>query len=472
MLFFLAGYLSFLFIKAGGNAIPTEVIIGPVFLGGALFVFIMVRLSGETIGRVDAAKEELRRSNELLEQRVLERTRELERSRDFHRSVVNSLNEAVSIIDVRDHRIVSVNSQFLRELGLTEDEVLNRACYEATHDRRDICTPPHDRCPLIETLGTGKYAVEEHVHVAASGEQIHVEVSTTPVRDQAGAIYQVIHVSRDISVRKRAEERLRRLAEDLTTGNEELMSFIYSVSHDLRAPLVNLRGFSGELERSLLQLREVLGSCPNALPPAAREQYEHLVQGDIPEALSFISSSASRMDGLINAMLKLSRLGRREIRPEVIDTESLMQFLIATFAHQIEQKQATVSVGPLPQITADRMALEQILGNLLDNALKYLVPERPGVVTITAEQAADGVLFHVQDNGRGMAKNDIATSFELFRRIGKQDVPGEGMGLSYAKALVRRHGGRLWCDSEPGKGSTFSFSIPREVSVPAEEGIR
>jgi signal transduction histidine kinase len=107
------------------------------------------------------------------------------------------------------------------------------------------------------------------------------------------------------------------------------------------------------------------------------------------------------------------------------------------------------------------------MGNLLDHAIKYLEPERDGSIEITAEQGTDEYVFRVRDNGRGIAEEDIRRVFELFRRAGKQDVPGEGMGLAYVKALVRRHGGRIWCESEPGIGTTFSFTIPgtREAAL-------
>jgi signal transduction histidine kinase len=111
----------------------------------------------------------------------------------------------------------------------------------------------------------------------------------------------------------------------------------------------------------------------------------------------------------------------------------------------------------------DKTAAEQIFGNLLDNALKYLEPSRPGKMQITAEQNAGETVFTIRDNGRGIAKEDMQKVFELFRRVGRQDVPGEGMGLTYVNTLVRRLGGRLWCESEPGVGSAFKFTIPNKV---------
>lgn len=110
--------------------------------------------------------------------------------------------------------------------------------------------------------------------------------------------------------------------------------------------------------------------------------------------------------------------------------------------------------------------MEQLFGNLLDNAIKYLDPGRPGAIAVSAERSETKTVFHIRDNGRGMAKEDISKTFELFRRVGTQDVPGEGMGLAYVKTIVRLMGGRIWCESEPGQGTTVSFSLPVPVKGP------
>jgi signal transduction histidine kinase len=173
------------------------------------------------------------------------------------------------------------------------------------------------------------------------------------------------------------------------------------------------------------------------------------------------------MDRLINAILKLSRLGRQELKPKKVDMAQLASSILKSLKHQLEQRQTTVIMGDLPVVIADWNAMEQIMGNLLDNAVKYLVPDRPGRIEIDAETAAGMDVFHIRDNGRGIAAEDLEKVFEIFRRAGRQDIPGEGMGLSYVKTLVRRQGGSIRCISQPGKGTTFSFTIPR---TPANSG--
>ena len=184
---------------------------------------------------------------------------------------------------------------------------------------------------------------------------------------------------------------------------------------------------------------------------------------EIPEALNFINSSVNRMNEFINAILKLSRLGRRELNLEPLDMPALVQSTLETLAHQIEQRGVQVTVDPLPNIVADRTSLEQIFSNILTNAISYLEPNRPGEVEISGDQTERETIFRVRDNGRGIAAEDMSKIFELFRRVGNQNVPGEGMGLAYVRTLLRRYGGRIWCNSEPGVGSVFSFSIPHHV---------
>ncbi len=261
--------------------------------------------------------------------------------------------------------------------------------------------------------------------------------------------------------RKNAEKKLRRYADELSATNEELKSFAYIISHDLRAPLVNIKGFSGELRRSITEAAGIINDLIAGCDERERGQISGIFQKDVPEALGFIESSVTRMDNLINSILTLSRIGRRELKPEAIGMNEFAHSVLDSLAHQVEEKKATVTVGELPNITADRTAMEQILGNLLDNAIKYLEPARPGIIDITGEQSPDEIVFRIRDNGRGMAKEDISRAFEVFKRVGKQDVAGEGMGLAYVKALIKRFGGRIWCESELGKGSTLSFSIPR-----------
>jgi len=277
----------------------------------------------------------------------------------------------------------------------------------------------------------------------------------------------------DLTARVQAEEALRQAHDEmevrvrertaeLEEANEEVRRFAYIVSHDLRAPLVNLQGFASELRTASDVLQDALPVALPHLEPLQRADVARALDQDIPEALGFIETSVTRMDHLIRAMLHLSRLGRRELHREPLDMLSLVQETVQTLTHQIAQRQAQVTVDPLPTVMADRTAMEQVMGNLLANAVAYLAPGRPGEIVVTGERQAKVTVFTVRDNGRGIAPDDIAKVFEPFRRVGQQDVPGEGMGLAYVRMLVRRHGGEIRCHSTLGVGTTFTFTIAHQ----------
>jgi PAS domain S-box-containing protein len=279
----------------------------------------------------------------------------------------------------------------------------------------------------------------------------------------------------DLTARVQAEEALRQARDELEVrvrertaeleaANEEVRRFAYIVSHDLRAPLVNLKGFASELRTAAAVLQAILPAALPHLEATQRTDVARALDQDIPEALGFIETSVTRMDHLIRAMLHLSRLGRRDLHVEPLDMRALVHGTVQTLAHQIAQRQAQVTVAPLPTVMADRTAMEQIMGNLLTNAVAYLAPGRPGEIVVTGERRPEATVFAVRDNGRGIAAEDMPKVFEPFRRVGRQDVPGEGMGLAYVQMLVRRHGGEIRCHSTLGGGTTFTFTIAHQLT--------
>lgn len=184
----------------------------------------------------------------------------------------------------------------------------------------------------------------------------------------------------------------------------------------------------------------------------------------MPEAVGFIRTSTNKMDRLINAILKLSREGRRALNAERVDLGRLLTAIRDSVQHQLGQAEATLKIASgLPTIVSDRLALEQIFGNLLDNAVKYLAKDRPGVIEIRGATARGRVEIEVADNGRGIPAADHERIFELFRRSGAQDRPGEGIGLAHVRALVRRLGGDITVQSDPGSGSRFIVALPQRI---------
>jgi signal transduction histidine kinase/uncharacterized membrane protein YqjE len=268
---------------------------------------------------------------------------------------------------------------------------------------------------------------------------------------------------RDVTGQMQVEEQLQRYAWDLEQTNEEVKQFTYTLSHHLRAPLVNLKGFTAELHAATDAIRPAIQAALPHLDESQQQAITQTLQEGIPDALGFIDASTTRIDQLSNAVLRLSHLSRRKLKPEPVDMHALVQATLEKLADQIEEHQGQVTVGPLPEVVADRASMEQIVENILGNAVKYLHPDRPLEIEITAEYNDDEALISVRDNGRGIAEEDMDKVFAPFRRAGLQDVPGEGMGLAYAQTLARRHGGRIWYESQPGVGTTFTFAIPNHL---------
>ena len=255
---------------------------------------------------------------------------------------------------------------------------------------------------------------------------------------------------------------------DLTEANEEIQRFAYIVSHDLRSPLVNIMGFTSELEALRAdifdQIRRLSADLENlkaqASDAATHSEIDRL-GADFDEAIRFIKTSIGNMDRLINAVLKLSREGRREFRPERVDMDEVLASITATVTHRAVELGARIEVAPLPSIETDRLAVEQIFANLVDNALKYGREGEPLHIEIMGRASGTHVIYDVRDNGRGIDAADHARVFELFRRSGPQDRPGEGIGLAHVRALVRRLGGTMGLSSTLGQGSTFTVTLPR-----------
>ncbi|HEX2555453.1 MAG TPA: PAS domain S-box protein [Microvirga sp.] len=303
-----------------------------------------------------------------------------------------------------------------------------------------------------------------------------------PIRNEAGEVERWFGTCTDIHEMKQAQEDLRasegravqaesemrRLAEaladrvaELNAANDEIQRFAYIVSHDLRSPLVNVMGFTSELDGARAVIERFYRAAAQRAPDLATAETREAIEHDLPEAIGFIRSSTARMDRLIAAILKLSREGRRVLTPERIAMADLIAAQRESLAHQLGERDAELVVEPLPDVTSDRLAVEQIFGNLVENAVKYLSPDRPGRVVVRGREAGGWVRYEVADNGRGIDPKDFERIFDLFRRSGVQDRPGEGIGLAHVRALVRRLGGTITVASRLGEGAVFTVTLPK-----------
>jgi signal transduction histidine kinase len=261
------------------------------------------------------------------------------------------------------------------------------------------------------------------------------------------------------SLEKRVEERTA----DLAQANNEIQRFAHIVTHDLRAPLISIGGFASEIEESVEGLQDFMAKCAkenSAAPDAQKANIAATV--DLPEAVGYIRKSINKMDRLINELLKLSREGRRSLNPEHIILENVIKANIEAIQHQLAEANGNIELElAVPELFTDRLSLEQILGNLFDNAVKYRSKNRSLQINVRTRLAPDDkVAIEITDNGRGIADHDHEHIFELFRRSGAQDQSGDGIGLAYVRTLSRKLGGDITVASKLDTGTTFHIVLP------------
>jgi PAS domain S-box-containing protein len=433
----------------------------------------------DEIAQVDRAfrrtAAEVRALRDHLEDRVRERTAELDRANAAlrveearFRSAFDDTHVAMVLTDL-DNRFVRANAAFARLFGYTADEVLGLTMADVTHPQ-DVADSYAQRERLL--AGQASYFQMEKQYRHKDGRTLWGLTNVSLVRGPAGEPLMYVGQVQDITERRAAAEAVRQRTADLTEANRELALknqevelFVYSVSHDLRGPLVNLQGFSKELQKATDALRDLFadGRIPDDLREAARPIFDQKVS----KALGFIQSAVGRLGGIIDALLRLSRAGRVEYRREAVDMNRVVGHVFGSLQGTIAEKRATVGAANLPPAFGDATALGPVFANLIGNALTYLAPGRPGRVEVGGRREADGsVTYWVRDNGRGIPPAHHQKVFQLFQRVHPGVAAGEGLGLAIVARVVERHRGRVWVESVEGEGSTFYVRLPAPPGGP------
>jgi signal transduction histidine kinase len=389
---------------------------------------------------------------------------QLENSKRLRTPVQDRLDEFAAIVDLVKRNDTDGAMALLRQANSTDAvrQISEIAGAMRTEENRlfSIRTAAAQRSQRLASLVT---VAGSALVILLAGISIFLVRRSARARDQAETMLRDTNFNLETTIDERTA--------DLREANDEIQRFAYIVSHDLRSPLVNIMGFTTELEELRTDLFKRIGvlrsrAALSAPPTTSRETEAVLddedkqLRQDFSEALEFIKSSIAKMDRLISAILNLTREGRRQFEPVRIDMRELIEAIVATMAHQAAEAEAEIRIEPLPEVTSDRLAVEQIFSNLIDNALKYLKPGVPGRISVRGRTKLNFAIFEITDNGRGIDPKDHQRIFDLFRRAGTQDRPGQGIGLAHVRALVRRLGGTMSVSSELEKGSTFTITLP------------
>ncbi len=394
-------------------------------------------------GKVECSTSAERIINKQLHSEIEERKKlesELFQTKQFLENIVEGITEEISIVS-KDFKILWANKTFLDQYGCKMGDVLGNYCYTVTHNRQTKCQPPHDICPIAQALKNGTPSKEIHLHHGPTGD-FYAEVSAYPIKNKNGEISEFVHIARDVTERLKTE----RLLEELSDRKSD---FVANVSHEFRNPLAIIK-------ESLSLITDGLRGEINA------EQRKILQTAD---------KNIERLIRLTVDLLDISRIeaGKMELKREKIDMGPLVDETVAGSDVEIYKKQITVKKDipdDIGDFWADEDKITQVIINLLNNAIKYT--PFGGNIAIKFVGTDNEVRFEIYNTGAGIAKEDIDKLFNKFERIAAENQEGTGLGLSIAKDIVELHQGKIWVESELGKGARFIFTLPRDFQKGAK----
>lgn len=342
-------------------------------------------------------------------------------------------------MDDAEGKAIYINDRCAELVGVPADQALKLDWVPLIH--------PEDRERVVEewmkSVRGGQTFNQEYRWVHADGQVVWTRGEIRPVFGEGGAVKVFIGTLIDITELKNAEVERRRLIDELTASNVEMEKFAYTISHDLKAPLITITGFAKLLDKDM-----------------ARQD-----RARVADSIAEIRKASEGMTQLIDDLLTLSRTGQSLGVSEEVDLEELMTDIQTRFASQIDQLQARVRLTvPLPRLYMNRARAGQVFQNLFGNALKFHRPGVAPVIEVGVEKRSTRTRVYVRDNGIGIAKPYQTRVFSLFERL-DTTREGTGAGLAIARHIVEQHGGRLWVESEVGQGSTFWIELPSSILI-------
>ena len=385
----------------------------------------------------------LRKSHEELERHVVERTADLNKSLQEISDLYNNAPCGYHSLD-KDGLIVKINDTELKWFGYERDGVVNKLKFPDILTQKSLDSF-HENFPKFKERGWVK-DLELEV-ICNDGTILPVIINSTAIRDAEGNYLMSRSTLFDMTYRKRIEKELEKLnrglslrTSELETVNKELEAFSYSVSHDLKAPLRSVDGFAKMLE----------------------EDYSDKLDDEGKRLLKVIRDSAKEMGQLISDLLEFSRMTRKDIHKTNIDMNELVREVYAHFENDLKGRDVGLDAGSLPEIYGDPAMIREVLVNLLSNAFKFTRPKKMAVIKIEATSEGDDIVFTTSDNGVGFDMSYKDKLFCVFQRLHSvAEFEGTGIGLALVQRIIQRHGGKVWAESEVGKGASFYFSLPK-----------
>ena len=378
--------------------------------------------------------------------------RRLEREATFRQALLDSA--VASIISTTPEGIITTFSRGSEKLlGYTAEEIIGKTTPVLIHDAAEVAACAEELSaelgreilPGFEVFVTkargGGSVTREWNYIRKDGSRVPVRLSVSEIISKTGALEGFLGIARDITELKRGQAILERTASELKRSNEDLEQFAYVASHDLQEPLRMIASYLQLLER----------------------RYKGRLEAEADQFIDFAVSGATRMQTLIRDLLTYSRIGVHRKDPQPVDVSATVRFALENLKIAIGEKEASIVVDPLPTVVGEPTLLIQLFQNLIENAVKFCAEASPRVHISATREGAEWV-FSIADNGIGIDPQYLEHVFVIFKRLhGRDHYPGTGIGLAICKKIVDRHGGRIWAESRPGKGTAFKFSIPARL---------
>ncbi|MBS1257644.1 MAG: Adaptive-response sensory-kinase SasA [Candidatus Scalindua arabica] len=392
-----------------------------------------------------------------LEQKVEDKSSEVKKVKEYTENLIETAQDA--IISIYEDGTINVwNKSAEKIFRYSKSDIIGQSVLTIIPEKYK----KRHQAGLKRFLETQKPVIIgktiEFTGLTREGSEIPIEMSLS-CQEIENKRYTFTAIIRDITEKKRVEAERKRMLDELTYKNKEMEQIIYVTSHDLRSPLLNIQGFSRELVKDIEQVRQELNE--NNTSSAVKEKLAETLEEDIPDALKFILVSSSKMDTLLSGLLHLSRMGRVRLDIKRLDMNKLISNVIGAHEYKIKEAKVRCQIEELPSCSGDEVQIDQVFSNLLDNAMKYLDSDREGLINISGKKEDEHIVYCLEDNGIGIAEQHQDKVFEIFHRLNPGDsVAGEGLGLAIVRGILDRHGGKIWIESEPGKGSKFFVSLP------------